>query len=122
MGLEDSARARGKAPARALGQLTAAALAVRPQVLLAKPVTFMNNSGEAVAALARHYKVPLSRCLVVADDLDQPHAAVRLRQRGGHGGHNGLRSIIDRFGGKGDFPRLKIGAACLLFGGRGVTS
>jgi hypothetical protein len=79
-------------------------------VLLAKPVTFMNNSGDAVAALARYYKVPLSRCLVVSDDLDQPHAAVRLRQRGGHGGHNGLRSIIDRFGGKSDFPRLKIGA------------
>ncbi|GBF88928.1 hypothetical protein Rsub_01427 [Raphidocelis subcapitata] len=79
------------------------------KVLLAKPVTFMNNSGDAVAALARYYKVPLSRCLVVSDDLDQPHAAVRLRQRGGHGGHNGLRSIIDRFGGKSDFPRLKIG-------------
>lgn len=79
------------------------------KVILAKPVTFMNNSGESVVALAKYYKVPLTRCLVLSDDLDQPTAAVRLRQRGGHGGHNGLRSIIDRFGGKSDFPRLKIG-------------
>ncbi|KAG2435043.1 hypothetical protein HYH02_012040 [Chlamydomonas schloesseri] len=79
------------------------------QVLLVKPVTFMNNSGESVAALAKFYRVPPGRVLVVADDLDQPTAQVRLRQRGGHGGHNGLRSIIDRMGGTQDFPRIKIG-------------
>ncbi|GLI59692.1 hypothetical protein VaNZ11_001637 [Volvox africanus] len=79
------------------------------QVLLVKPVTFMNNSGESVAALAKFYRVPPNRVLVISDDLDQPVAQVRLRQRGGHGGHNGLRSIIDRMGGTQDFPRIKIG-------------
>eukprot|EP00775_Hariotina_reticulata_P009741 gene9741-9899_t len=79
------------------------------KVILAKPVTFMNNSGESVAALARFYKVPPQRVLVVSDDLDQPPAAVRLKQRGGHGGHNGLRSIIQHLSGSQDFPRLKIG-------------
>lgn len=79
------------------------------KVILAKPVTFMNNSGESVAALARFYKVPSQRVLVVSDDLDQPPAAVRLRQKGGHGGHNGLRSIIQHLGGSHDFPRIKIG-------------
>jgi PTH1 family peptidyl-tRNA hydrolase len=78
-------------------------------VLLVKPVTFMNNSGESVGALARFYKVPPSRILVISDDLDQPTAAVKLKPKGGHGGHNGLRSIIERLGGSQDFPRLKIG-------------
>ncbi|GIM12989.1 hypothetical protein Vretimale_16195 [Volvox reticuliferus] len=78
------------------------------QVLLVKPVTFMNNSGESVAALAKFYRVPPNRVLVISDDLDQPVAQVRLRQRGGHGGHNGLRSIIDRMGGTQDFPRIKV--------------
>ncbi|EFJ49268.1 hypothetical protein VOLCADRAFT_59597 [Volvox carteri f. nagariensis] len=79
------------------------------QVLLVKPVTFMNNSGESVAALAKFYRVPPSRVLVVSDDLDQPVAQVRIRAKGGHGGHNGLRSIIDRMGGAQDFPRIKVG-------------
>lgn len=78
---------------------------------LTSPPHPQNNSGESVAALAKYYKVPLTRCLVIADDLDSAPAVVKLKQRGGHGGHNGLRSIIDRFGGKSDFPRLKIGAA-----------
>ena len=79
------------------------------QVLLVKPVTFMNNSGESVGALARFYKVPPSRILVVSDDLDQPTAGIKLKPKGGHGGHNGLRSIIERLSGTQDFPRLKIG-------------
>jgi peptidyl-tRNA hydrolase len=54
-------------------------------------------------------QVPSQRVLVISDDLDQPPAAVRLRQKGGHGGHNGLRSIIQHLGGSHDFPRIKIG-------------
>lgn len=78
-------------------------------VILCKPVTFMNNSGESVSQLAKFYRVPTSRVLVIADDLDLPLGTVRLRAKGGHGGHNGLRSIIDRLGGSQEFPRIKIG-------------
>ncbi len=66
-------------------------------------------AGESVSQLAKFYRVPTSRVLVLADDLDLPLGTVRLRAKGGHGGHNGLRSIIDRFGGSQEFPRIKIG-------------
>ncbi|KAK9813011.1 hypothetical protein WJX72_007421 [[Myrmecia] bisecta] len=79
------------------------------KVLLAKPMTFMNNSGEAVGKLVKFYKVPPERVLVIYDDLDLPTAKVRLRGKGGHGGHNGMRSITQHFAGNKDFPRLKIG-------------
>lgn len=79
------------------------------KIILAKPVTFMNNSGESVGALSRFYKIPTSRILVVSDDIDLPVGTVRLRAKGGHGGQNGLRSIIQHLGGRNDFPRLKIG-------------
>jgi PTH1 family peptidyl-tRNA hydrolase len=78
-------------------------------VLLVKPQTFMNSSGESVVPLLKYYKVPPSRCLVLYDDLDIDVAALRLRQKGGHGGHNGMRSIITCLGGSQDFPRLRIG-------------
>jgi PTH1 family peptidyl-tRNA hydrolase len=55
-------------------------------------------------------QVPLERVLVVYDDLDLPNGAVRLRAKGGHGGHNGMRSITQHFSGSKDFPRLRIGA------------
>ena len=54
-------------------------------------------------------QVPLQRVLVVYDDMDMPHGTVRLRAKGGHGGHNGMRSIHQRLGGNSDFPRLRIG-------------
>ncbi|KAG1677034.1 hypothetical protein FOA52_001203 [Chlamydomonas sp. UWO 241] len=79
------------------------------QALLVKPQGFMNKSGEAVAALAQFYKVPLGRCLVIADDLEQPPADLKLAASGGHGGHNGLRSITERLGNDSGYPRLKIG-------------
>ena len=78
-------------------------------VLLVKPLTFMNLSGESVGKLSRYYKVPRKRVLVIYDDLDLANAQVKLKLKGGHGGHNGMRSIIEHFGGKSDFPRLRIG-------------
>ncbi|CAN1138594.1 Peptidyl-tRNA hydrolase, chloroplastic [Linum perenne] len=78
-------------------------------VMLAKPQTFMNASGESVAPLVSYYKVPLKQVLLVYDDLDLPFAKLRLLPKGGHGGHNGMKSVIDRFKGSRDFPRLRIG-------------
>lgn len=57
-------------------------------------------------------QVPLERVLVVYDDLDLENGAVRLRAKGGHGGHNGMRSVTQHFSGSKDFPRLRIGALC----------
>ncbi|KAI4350891.1 hypothetical protein L6164_005297 [Bauhinia variegata] len=78
-------------------------------VMLAKPQTFMNSSGESVGALVSYYKIPLKQVLVIYDDLDLPFAKLRLLPKGGHGGHNGMRSIINHFKGSVDFPRLRIG-------------
>ncbi|XVF53938.1 hypothetical protein PTKIN_Ptkin05aG0140500 [Pterospermum kingtungense] len=78
-------------------------------VMLAKPQTFMNASGESVGAIVSYYKIPLKQVLVIYDDLDLPFAKLRLLPKGGHGGHNGMRSIIDRLKGSRDFPRLRIG-------------
>ncbi|KAL1214300.1 Actin-related protein 4 [Cardamine amara subsp. amara] len=78
-------------------------------ILLAKPQTFMNLSGESVGQIVSFYKIPLKQVLVVYDDLDLPFGKLRLLPKGGHGGHNGMRSIIDRLKGSRDFPRLRIG-------------
>ena len=83
--------------------------ACAPQVLLVKPQTFMNSSGESVVPLLKFYKVPPSRLLVIYDDLDIDVAALRLRKKGGHGGHNGMRSIVTCLSGSQDFARLRIG-------------
>ena len=81
-------------------------VADRP-VILAKPQTFMNLSGGAVGSLAGYYRVPLSNLLVVYDELDIPFGVLRLREKGGAGGHNGMRSIIAQMGN--DFARLRLG-------------
>ena len=78
------------------------------RVVLAKPQTWMNDSGRAVGPLAKFYKVELARLLVIYDDLDRPAGTLRLRSEGSHGGHNGMRSIVARLGAR-DFPRLRIG-------------
>ncbi|PPD58885.1 aminoacyl-tRNA hydrolase [Dehalogenimonas etheniformans] len=77
-------------------------------VVLAKPQTYMNLSGDAVAALARKYKIKPADILVVHDDLDLPLGKIRIRANGSAGGHNGLKSIIASIGSM-DFGRLKIG-------------
>jgi peptidyl-tRNA hydrolase, PTH1 family len=76
-------------------------------LLLAKPLTFMNRSGDAVAALSRYYDIPAADLFVVVDDIDLPFGRLRARARGSAGTHNGLRSVVQRLGS--DFPRLRIG-------------
>ncbi len=77
-------------------------------VHLLKPMVFMNNSGQSVAACARYYKIQPEEILVVHDELDLDPGTVKLKKTGGHGGHNGLRDIIAHLGTK-DFYRLRLG-------------
>jgi len=77
-------------------------------VLLIKPVSFMNRSGYPLFVIAQFYKIEPQEMLVVLDDLSLPLGRLRLRARGGSGGHNGLESIIMQFG-TGEIPRLRIG-------------
>lgn len=92
---------------RAKGRLSLGQIEERAVVLL-KPQTFMNESGHSVTLVARFYKVPPERMLVIFDDLDLPLGAVRLRAKGGSGGHKGMRSIIAQLGAQ-DFPRVRVG-------------
>lgn len=78
------------------------------RVMLVKPQTFMNKSGEAVRALVDFYKTPLENIIVASDDLDLPLGTLRLRLAGGHGGQNGVRSIIQHLG-TNDFNRARLG-------------
>jgi len=77
-------------------------------VILAKPQTFMNNSGQSVAPLMRFYKIPLEHLLVVHDDLDLPYGTLRLRQQGSAGGQRGMGSIISKLNSQ-EFARLRMG-------------
>jgi PTH1 family peptidyl-tRNA hydrolase len=78
------------------------------RVVLAKPRSYMNESGGPAAAVLAFYKVPAERLVVVHDDLDLPFGTIRLKQGGGHGGHNGLRSL-DRSLGTRDYVRVRVG-------------
>lgn len=78
------------------------------RLLLVKPQTFMNKSGECVARFADFYRIDLAKILVIHDDLDLPAGRIKVVARGGAGGHNGIRSIIRHLGTP-DFARLKIG-------------
>lgn len=82
-------------------------------VLLVKPQTFMNLSGEAVGSLVRFYKQDRSDLLIVYDDVALPFGKLRLRPDGGSGGHNGVKSIIAHLGGE-EFPRLRVGVQGVL--------
>jgi PTH1 family peptidyl-tRNA hydrolase len=78
------------------------------KLLLAKPGTFMNLSGNSVACLTHKHGIPLSDLLVIYDDLDLPPGKIRLRQSGSSGGHKGMNSIISALGSE-DFPRIRVG-------------
>lgn len=88
--------------------LTATTVIGGQGVLLMKPTTYMNLSGEAVGDAARFYKIPADHVLVISDDVDLPLGKLRIRKSGSAGGHNGLKSIIQHLGGD-QFPRLKVG-------------
>jgi PTH1 family peptidyl-tRNA hydrolase len=88
--------------------LVAKAAYLSNRLVLAKPQTYMNLSGQAVSALARFYKVPPEHLLVAYDDVDLPLGTLRLRPGGGSAGQKGMQSIIDRLGSQ-DFPRLRLG-------------
>lgn len=86
-------------------------------VLLMKPQTYMNNSGESVGQAARFFKIPADHVLVVADDISLPLGKLRVRTKGSAGGHNGLKSVIAHLGTDG-FPRVKIGVGAPSSGGQ----
>lgn len=78
------------------------------RLILAKPQTYMNLSGQAVGGLAKFYKAPLEHTLVVFDEMDLPLGTLRLRPGGGSSGQKGMRSVINSLGSQ-DFPRLRVG-------------
>ncbi len=76
--------------------------------LLLKPTTYMNNSGESVVQAMEFYKIPIENLIVIYDDISLVPGKLRIRRKGSHGGHNGVRSIIELTG-HDDFPRIKMG-------------
>jgi PTH1 family peptidyl-tRNA hydrolase len=76
-------------------------------VILQKPVTYMNLSGDAVGEIARYYKIPPDRVIIIHDDISLPVGKIRIRLKGSAGGHNGLKSIISHIGE--NFIRIKVG-------------
>lgn len=80
----------------------------KEKIVLAKPLTFMNNSGVSVAFLVRSLKIPLKNLVVICDDIDLPLGKVRIRKKGSSGGHKGLESVIQELG-TNEFPRLRMG-------------
>ena len=87
---------------------TAETLEGDKQIVLCRPLTFMNRSGEFVRQLLRRYQCTANRMIVIYDDIDLPPGKVRIRKNGGAGTHNGMRSIIECIG-ETDFPRIRVG-------------
>ena len=79
------------------------------KILIVKPQTYMNASGDSVVALVDYYKVDVKNLIVAHDDMDLPVGKIRLRPGGSGGGHRGIASIIQNFGGLKNFPRVRIG-------------
>jgi len=78
------------------------------EVLLTKPMAFMNRSGPPIQKLAHFFRIQCKEMVVIHDDIDLVFGRLKIKEKGGHGGHNGIRSLMDAFGG-GDFVRLRIG-------------
>ncbi len=78
------------------------------KVVLAKPQTYMNRSGQAIKELMDYYKIPADRILVIYDDMDVELGKIRIRKKGGPGSHNGMKSVIHRLETE-NFPRIRIG-------------
>ena len=88
---------------------TARTLVNGKEIRLLVPTTFMNLSGKAVGALASFYRIKPEEILVIHDELDLPPGTAKLKQGGGHGGHNGLKDIVAQLGNNNNFYRLRIG-------------
>jgi PTH1 family peptidyl-tRNA hydrolase len=92
----------------ALNAATSEVFIAARKLLLQKPLTYMNRSGDAVVKMAHYYKVKPEEILVIHDELDFDAGVMRLKKGGGHAGHNGLRDIIQKLGSR-DFYRLRMG-------------
>jgi len=89
-------------------------------VVLAKPMAFMNRSGPPVRSLAEFFQISSRDMVIVHDDIDLAYGRLKIKEKGGHGGHNGVRSLIDAFGG-GEFTRLRVGIGRSETAGRPVA-
>jgi PTH1 family peptidyl-tRNA hydrolase len=78
------------------------------EVVLAKPMAYMNLSGPPVRSLVEFFRISLQAVVVIHDDIDLDYGRMKIKEKGGHGGHNGIRSVINAFGG-GEFTRLRVG-------------
>lgn len=107
--IDSFARSRGiKVDKLKFKSLTAECRIGGEKVLLMKPQTFMNNSGEAIGEAARFYKIPPENVVIISDDITLSPGNMRIRRKGSAGGHNGLKSIIAHLGSE-NFPRIKLG-------------
>jgi len=88
-------------------------------VVVAKPMAYMNRSGPPIQKLAYYYRIQCEDMLVIHDDIDLAYGRLKIKEKGGHGGHNGIRSLMEAFG-RGDFVRLRIGVGRSK-AGAGVT-
>ncbi|NLM96044.1 MAG: aminoacyl-tRNA hydrolase, partial [Halanaerobiaceae bacterium] len=78
------------------------------RVILAQPLTYMNNSGEAVKQIVDYYKISIDKIIIISDDMALPTGKIRIKEKGSAGGHNGLKSIFDYLGTQ-NIPRIRIG-------------
>lgn len=109
LALDELAKAHGVSADRMkFHALTAQCVIAGQKVLLMKPTTYMNNSGEAIEEARSFYKIPTGNVIVLSDDINLAPGKLRIRRKGSAGGHNGLKSIIQCMG-TDDFPRIRLG-------------